>query len=218
MAKRLPGSSTFTTVCGPVSSDLGLYSRVVRWARVILPLAALALLSTLFLIARSDTDTPAIPFAELDRMAEEQGISAPRISGMTEDGTVITITAKSARPTADTIAVTAPELDLIAAEGETLRVTAGEGVIDQTSRTATLSGLARLETSNGYLMETTGLVADLNKGDVTSTGPLEVQAPFGALSAGGVRYVTSNEGEGHRMDFTDGVKLVYVRPTEKDDP
>lgn len=193
-----------------MSSDLGLRSRLVRWAKVILPLIALGLLSTLFLIARQPGDPATIPFAELDKLATEQGISAPRISGMTDDGSVITITAKSARPDGDTLTITAPALNLISASGSTLAITAGEGLLDQTTRTAELRGLARLETSTGYKMETAGLRADLRSGVVTSLGPLEVQAPFGAVTAGAVTFTGSTEGDNQRMDFTQGVKLVYL--------
>ena len=97
-----------------------------------------------------------------------------------------------------------------ATDGTTLTIRAGEGVLDNASRTATLGGLARLETSSGYQMETKGLVADLQSGVVTSLGPLEVKAPFGQVTAGSVEILTSQDGTGQRMDFTKGVKLLYV--------
>ena len=41
-------------------------SRVVAWLRVLLPLAALAILSTLFLLPKSHDPDAAIPYADVD--------------------------------------------------------------------------------------------------------------------------------------------------------
>ena len=43
---------------------LDLHSRLVTWAKVALPLAALAILSTLFLLADRIDPTAAIPYAD----------------------------------------------------------------------------------------------------------------------------------------------------------
>ena len=98
---------------------------------------------------------------------------------------------------------------LDAVDGTSLTIFAGAGVLDGPNQQARLDGLARLETSSGYMMETAGLLADLETGQVTSLGRLEVQAPFGSLTAGQVDILVTSEGEGQQMRFTDGVKLVY---------
>jgi lipopolysaccharide export system protein LptC len=67
-----------------------------------------------------------------------------------------------------------------------------------------------LETSNGYTMETNGLVADLDAGTVTFDGALEVRAPFGAITAGRVTFQTDAGDLGQQMRFTDGVRLIYT--------
>ncbi|MEO0504251.1 MAG: hypothetical protein AAFZ14_13070, partial [Pseudomonadota bacterium] len=64
------------------------YSRFVAWLKVLLPLAALALLSTLFLLSRNTDPIAAVPFADdelLDRVRDEQ-ITGPFFSGTTTDG------------------------------------------------------------------------------------------------------------------------------------
>lgn len=190
-----------------------LHSRIVFWLKLILPLAALALLSTLFLFAQQSGPPSEIPFADLTEMAQEQRINAPRLSGVTDDGSVIAITAKVARPAGDTLHIENPQLMLNAADGTTLTIQAGVGEVDNLAQQAHLTGLARLETSSGYQMETTGLTADLQSGVVQSHGPLEVQAPYGTLSAGKVTILASPVGEGQQMDFTGGVKLVYTPET-----
>ncbi|MBL9052753.1 MAG: hypothetical protein JNN02_03385, partial [Tabrizicola sp.] len=42
------------------------HTRVVTWLKVLLPLAALAILSTLFLLADQINPDDALPFAEVD--------------------------------------------------------------------------------------------------------------------------------------------------------
>ena len=50
----------------PTRNRQKLHSRVVRLATIILPVAALALLSTVFMLARTVDPSDAIPFAEVD--------------------------------------------------------------------------------------------------------------------------------------------------------
>ena len=185
---------------------------MVVWAKVILPLVAVGLLSTLFFLARTVSDPGDIPFAEIGQLAREQQITAPTFSGLSTDGSTITITAQSAQPqdgNLEKLSVSDPQLDLNATDGTSLTIFAGEGVVDNEASLARLSGLARLETSNGYLMETTELVADLQTGTVNSLGPLAIIAPFGEITAGLVRIELGQNGEGQQMHFTEGVSMLY---------
>lgn len=76
------------------------YSRVVSYLKVALPLAALALLSTLFLISRTINTDPSIPFAdfELENRLRGQQVTAPFFTGTTATGQEITIAATKALP------------------------------------------------------------------------------------------------------------------------
>lgn len=189
------------------------HSQLVGWSKIILPLCALGLLSTLFLFARSNSDTTNIPFAEIEALAEEQQINAPRFSGVADDGSIIALSAQSAKldpNSTDKMLVSTLRLDLNAADGSDILVTAVEGEVDGTARIARLKGLARLETSSGYTMETNGLVADLQTGVISSDGALEIRAPYGAITAGRVTFQTSSDNTGQQMLFTDGVHLIYT--------
>ena len=76
------------------------YSRMVQLLKVILPLAALTLLSAVFLLSRGvDLGSP-IPFAE-DEIVErtrDQQVTGPFFSGVTPQGEQIQVQAKLARP------------------------------------------------------------------------------------------------------------------------
>lgn len=192
-----------------------LHSQVVGWAKVLLPLAALVLLSTLFLFARKNEEAESIPYAEITALAREQVITNPSFSGVSDTGAVIQIRADAARPDLEMptrVTIDAPRLMLDAADGTSLRVNAGAGMIDSAAGIAQMTGLARLITSNGYTMESSGLDADLETGTVTSHGQMAIQAPFGQLTAGQVVIHWAESGEGQQLQFTQGVKLVYEPP------
>ena len=172
----------------------------------------IALLSTLFLFSRSSTESNEIPFAQLNELAEEQRINAPEFSGVAADGSIIKISARSAEPVEgqlDSLIIDGPSLQLNTPDGTELTISAGEGLIDATKRYAELSGLARLETSSGYMMETIGLQADLATGKIVSDGRLKVLAPFGELEAGNVSISVPSVNEAQQMHFTDGVRMLY---------
>ncbi len=187
----------------------------VTWSKIVLPMAGLALLSAIFLLARSDGPDPSIPFSEVEAIAREQRISAPQFAGTADDGTVVSIRAGSIRPDADTpdaFAITEIRARLDATDGSTVEIAAGMGELDPRARTARISGLARVVTSSGYEMETEGLIADFGTGEVTSLGPLEVRAPYGELTAQAMSIFAARDGTGQRMVFNGGVRLIYQPP------
>jgi lipopolysaccharide export system protein LptC len=85
------------------------HSRVVGWLKVALPLAALAILSTLFLLSDRIDPEDALPYAEVDveELAREPRMTAPTYAGMTTDGAALSLTAVEARPSAGTNPATA---------------------------------------------------------------------------------------------------------------
>lgn len=193
-----------------------IYSQFVAWSKILLPLAALALLSTLFLFSRSPIpDEGSIPFADIEQIARDQRISNPRFAGVATDGSIVTVTAGSARPGSPDggLDITRPEARIETSAGATVILRAGSGTIDPSGRNARLTGLAQIETSTGYRMETTGLTADLEQGRVESDGPLEARAPYGELTAGKLLIETPEGADGQLILFNEGVRLVY-RPQQ----
>ena len=211
-------SCTSTTACARASLKQmsrvdNMHSRLVAWAKIILPLCGIGLLSTLFLFGKPEGEAPQIPIAEIEKLAREQRITAPQFSGVTADGAIMAITAHSARPDpADlsTMEINDLLMTLDATDGSSLRITAGRGAIDGAAQTATLTGLAQLETTSGYRMETTGLSANLKTGDIVSDGALEIRSPMGELTAGKVAIQTDRTTGGRQILFTQGVHLLYT--------
>ena len=191
-----------------------LYSRIVTGLKILLPLGAIMLLSTMFLFARKPSEDPTIPYAEIEDIAREPRITDPYFAGIADDGSIIAIAAEEVRP--DTDRVDAFEIFRIRAEidatdGSSIVLAAGHGRIDARGQNAVLDGLVRISSSSGYVMEATGLAADLKEGTIVSDGPVEAVAPFGNLTAGRVMIGPGSAGEGQQMVFQDGVRLVYER-------
>jgi lipopolysaccharide export system protein LptC len=190
--------------------DDNLYSKFVGFLKITLPLAALALMSTVFLFARAPTQDSAVPYAEIEEIAREPRLSGAQVSGVADDGSVIQLTAETARPLGDVLLVETMFASIDAVNGIHIDIRAGRGEINNATRIARLTGLARIETSNGYEMETAGITANLTTGQITSDGALEIQAPFGSLTAGQMIIETPEGMGGQVMLFQNGVRLVYT--------
>ncbi len=189
-----------------------LHSRVVLWLKVVLPLAALALLSTLFLFARSVPTDLEIPYAEIEDIAREPRVTGPRFAGIATDGSVVLMTAETIRPLPDkpdAFTIEQIRIGIDTPDGTHVDLRAGSGELDGRTRIARLTELVRLTTSSGYLMETGGMEADLQTGELRSLGPLEVRAPYGSLTAGNLTVRPGNGGGGQQMVFNGGVRLLY---------
>ena len=190
-----------------------LYSRFIAGLKILLPLSAVALLSVMFLLARAPTGEPVIPYAEIAEIARDPRITKPYFAGIADDGTVIAIAADEVRPDAtrpDAFEIRNVSAGLDAIDGSRIEIVAGLGRIDARNQIAELSGETRLMSSSGYLVETADLIADLGTGTVRSDGDLDVETPFGALSAGGLMIQLSEDGTGQQMVFNKGVRLLYV--------
>ncbi|MEM9348630.1 MAG: LPS export ABC transporter periplasmic protein LptC [Pseudomonadota bacterium] len=190
------------------------YSRTVNTLKVLLPLAALALLSTLFFFSGEVDPTESIPYAELnvDQLVQEQQVSSPYFAGVTEDGTAVTLTGRAAIPSADnrdSFRMTDMDARFETAQSLTLSATAPIADVDNEAGTARLSGGTLITTSDGISIRTDTLLADLATSDVETLGPIAVEAPFGRVTANQMTMKRPNPSEEHVITFQGEVKLVY---------
>lgn len=191
------------------------HSRLVAWAKIVLPLVALVLLSVLFLFSGKADLTEALPYAQadIDELAREQRLGAPEFAGLTRDGSALTITASEARADANgTPQAHELSASLEAPDGFTARLTSKTGQVDATSGEITLEGDVAFETSSGYQFASQKVFGGATKGEFTSPGAVTGAAPFGALSAGAMTLTPEGDDPDnptHVLRFTNGVKLVY---------
>lgn len=193
-----------------------LHSRLVAFLKITLPLAALALLSTLFLFSgRIDPDA-AIPYAEVDiaERAREPRVTAPAWAGITGDGAALTITADEARPGSTAQGATAQGLRAVLdmKGGGTAELTAEVGQIDLAGQELRMSGHVVVTTSTGWRVTSDALTAAMDRTRLASPGAVAATGPAGRLTAGSM-LLSPASGAGHyAMAFNGGVRLVYHPP------
>lgn len=183
-------------------------TRIVRWLRVILPLAALAMLSMLFLLAGKPDPEGSIPYAEgqLEELARESGISAPTYSTVTEDGTTVTLHAARATAGGEGGAASDLSLDWQTRDGVTAHLNAATAT--QNGATIALSGDVDMSLSSGWRLTTPSVDADTQATVLSASGPVAVTAPFGQVEAGAMQ-LSDTEGQGQVLELNRGVRLIY---------
>ena len=195
--------------------DLITYSKLVSWLKVVLPLAALALLSTLFLVPRDFDLNSAIPFAkvELEKRLRNQQITAPYFSGQTDQGHSVALTAESARRDPDAPGSTIAEnltARIETVDGALYTARAETGVSDGEFQEVTLEGEVQLETSSNYSIITDMMIFSLTEIRAESGGDILAEGPFGTLTAGRMALRPADESDDIYLFFTKGVKLIYT--------
>jgi len=191
------------------------HSRLVFWLKIVLPLAALALLATLFLFGRNVSPEDAIPYADstiADRVKEPR-LTGAIFAGMTNDGASLKIAAADARPgvAGSTNAGSASELNALIEmpDGSSATMLAGSAQLDQANRLAVLNGGVTLTSSTKYVVKTVGMTVALDETDVTSLGPVTGVGPAGTFAAQKMHLGRAASG-GYLLDFAGGVQLVYT--------
>ena len=187
------------------------YSRLVAVLKIGLPLIALGILSTLFLLARGSDPDRAIPYSrrgvEIGR--QDQVVSRAAYSGVTRGGDSLTLTADTARPTHDGGAegdALRAVLDLV--EGGQIVVEAPKGRFEADGRSAHLTGGVDLASSTGWTVAAEAFAADLATGALESEGIVTSRGPTGYLQAGRMRYAPGSE-DHNLLLFEEGVRLIY---------
>ncbi len=197
------------------------YSRIVAWLKVILPLAALGLLSTLFLLSRVIDPTEAIPFADTevqDRLLNQQ-ISGPYYSGTSADGDQIAFVAEKVTSPGGLGQASQAEDVFVRIEmvgGTEIKVTSDAARVNIANDLANLIGNVVVTTSQGYVMTSQALSARVTVLNLRSPGTVLATTPGGDLVAGAMELSARESGGPAQLVFTNGVKLVY-QPKQVED-
>lgn len=185
-------------------------SRIVAWLRVVMPLAALALLSVLFLLGRKPAPG-GIPYANVDpqELAQNAAMTAPNYAGVTPDGSEVTLTATHARPDAagGLDSIDAVQMTLTSPEGRKTNLQAGQALM-QGDDDVRLTGGVRLTTEDGWIVTAPEFLAGIRDGSLSADEQVNVTAPFGELTAGRMDLRPINGGN-HVLDLKGGVRLIY---------
>ncbi|MCU4652257.1 hypothetical protein N8I71_05415 [Roseibacterium sp. SDUM158016] len=188
------------------------YSTLVSALKVALPLVALGLLSTLFLLSDPPDPDRALPYAEVDvaQLARELRLTQPRFAGVMPDGREITLVAETAAPDFDAtnVIITDAVEGRIALTGQDfLFLDAGAGRIDIEARIADLSGGVEAETSQGYRLLSETVQVRLAEIGLSAPAAVRIEGPGLTLTAGAME-LGGPSGEAV-LSFTGGVRLLY---------
>ncbi|SPF79363.1 LPS export ABC transporter periplasmic protein LptC [Pseudoprimorskyibacter insulae] len=191
------------------------YSRVIAWLKILFPLTALGLLSTVFLLSEEVAKVGELPFADRelkDRVANQQ-ITAPHFSGVTAEGDRISFTATSARPAPGSSDAAIGETVSGALESDTqgtINMRSDQIEVQMDDNMALLTGGVQIASSQGYSVTTAAMRTALNDVYVETLAPVEGTGPEGQFAAGKLIITTTKPDGRIQLLFTEGVKLVYL--------
>lgn len=197
------------------------HSRLVAWMKIILPLLALGLLSTLFLLSRKVDLNEAIPFSDIDleQRAHDQGATNPTFAGVASGGEHVSFRAATVRPAPgepNRLLAEDVRAELLLNGGAVVNIASQRGESDQASFSAVLDGDVRVTTTTGYDIRTDRLTAQFDTLHAESPGPVTGTGPPGDLVAGRMVLTAEEEPGTAHLLFTDGVKLIYTPPKPED--
>jgi lipopolysaccharide export system protein LptC len=188
------------------------YSTMVAWAKVALPMIALALLSTLFLFSRTPDPEASLPFSDvdIDQLIREQRLSRPRFAGTLDDGREITLVADTASATVrdpNTIVMSEIESRVALSQDAALTLSADLGDLDLGTQVVTLTGSVIALTTDGYRMITERLTVAMDTMRLASPEAIVLTGPGVTLEAGAMD-MTGADGDAF-LSFTGGVRMLY---------
>jgi lipopolysaccharide export system protein LptC len=193
------------------------YSKFVGLLKVLLPIAALGILSTLFLLPDNRSAIRGIDKVseEILELAASSGIGRPRFNGTTPGGASLEMWAKRIRPINEEKTITQAtkiraRLEVDKFTGAT--ATAGSGIVNTKTEIMLLSDGFVANTFSGYHFKTSGVTVVVATATATTTGPVFVSGSFGTIEAdrASLREIETEDGVNYVVDFNGSVKLIYA--------
>ncbi|HRO10362.1 LPS export ABC transporter periplasmic protein LptC [Amaricoccus sp.] len=196
----------------------GLHSRVVAVLKVGLPLVAVGLLASLFLVQTDDRLAGNVVFSPGDVEALGSGlrIDNPTFTGTTSGNDRFRFTAALVEPDAappERARITTLAGTLQLHNGPEVTVSAERGDLDIPTQRLDLSGQVVITTSDGYRLAADKATIDLRAGAFVAGDEVLTTGPLGEITSGSLHVApAAATGEARRFSFSDGVRLVYDPP------
>lgn len=194
-----------------------LHSRLVFWLKILLPLSALFILSTLFMLSRAVRPEDAIPYSDVDiaKLMNEPRLASPDFAAMTTDGAALSLKADEARLGTSEGAKPGLITGLVGLlqtpDGGHTDLTAHEARLDATGRKMLLAGGVTISNSAGYHIESQEISVALDKTSLDSAGPITATGPVGSIQAGSLHLgLAPNISSTYVLDFKSGVRMIYL--------
>ncbi|EEE37712.1 hypothetical protein RKLH11_1548 [Rhodobacteraceae bacterium KLH11] len=194
-------------------AEVDRHSRWVQFLKVLLPLVAILLLSSVFLFSRSiDTDV-SVPFTgqEIDERLTDQVVTRPDYKGVTRKGEEIHVEARRASQGGAEETPTASEVHgrFGLSNGGEITLESDTGSIRPDKGTATFVGNVVITTADGIQVTSDLLNTSLDEIRGDSPGQIDGTGPIGNFTAGRMTFGAEKKDGPVHILFTDGVKLIY---------
>lgn len=182
-----------------------------RWRTAFWTLAAAAPFLLVF-FASSRPSAPTILLSADDREALADGLrlTGPRLSGRTAEGEAYALTADWAEPDGPQprlIRIGPLEGRFETTDGAPLRLQAGSGEYLTESRELTLREGVRVESEEGYWMETEAAMLDGRTQALRSLAPVRGEGPAGEISA---KSLEALDGDARNVLFKGRVRMTVL--------
>ena len=188
------------------------YSFFITWIKTLLPIAALGMLSTIFLFSGKVDVTQSLPYAELnvEDIIREQRITKPYFTGISESGIEFALSAAYATPNASQpsiLDVSELRVEFKTPQGNTAEITAGLGVMNTGTKSAKISQGVRLASKLNFWITTETLDIDFNDSYASTNGPFKGVFYLGSIESGNM--VLKMIAGDQQILFTNRVRMLY---------
>lgn len=192
------------------------YTLLVTWLKIVLPLIALALFSSIFLISQRIDPGTTLPPADsgLAERLREPRMTDPVFTGVAPDGAAVTVTADDIRPLPGSLTEGAARMLTARMEtpgGGLVTLAAPLGQLDTTAQTLALSGGATVVTDDGYSLASPEMTVSLPLSQLIATGGVSGESPFGTIRSDRMEIIRNPSiPDTYIVDFIGTVRLLYL--------
>jgi lipopolysaccharide export system protein LptC len=200
-----------------MASDPGLHSRIVGVLKVGLPLVALGMLASIFLV-QTDRFGGDLSFSrgDIDALGKGLRITNPTFTGTTQGQDRFRFTAALVEPDAappERAKITTLAGEVALNNGPVVELEADSGDLHIPTERLDVAGNVRIRTSEGYRMAAEQATLDLRAGSLIAGNAVETTGPLGRIDSGSLTIQpAAASGEARRFSFGNGVRLVYDPP------
>lgn len=195
-----------------------VHTRVVTILKLGLPLVALALVASVFLVQTDDRFGGTITFSDADiaQLGDGLRLSNPVFTGTTRNGdrfhfSAALVVPDAAPPKRAAITTLDGTLDLV--EGGSVTLAADKGDLDIPTQRLDISGNVRIATSDGYVLNADKATIDVTSGTFVAGDEVVTRGPLGEITSGNLHVTpAAATGEARRFSFSNGVHVLYDPP------
>ncbi len=189
------------------------YSRIITFSKLVLPLAALVVLSLMFLFSGRPDPNQALPLAtrSADGQLGQQGMTNPRFAMVTGSGDTVELIASSAEPSdgdANQILATNVTAEITRLAGGRDQITADQALWNSQTTDTRLTGNIVATSPEGYRLDTEELSINAASGDIIAPVAVLITSDGIRLEAGQMA-ITSPSDHHQVVHFQGGVRLLY---------